>query len=255
MPVIISPTGVQAVHPDGEVAVARAAPAGTAMGLSSFASKPIEEVVAANPRRSSRCTGWAPATASPQILERARARRREGPDPDPRLVVRAPARLGQPGDPGEARPQGDGAARARGRRRPRWLRDFARAGGPPDLSAPEHGAARRRAADVLRRLRRVDDDAAADLGRHRLAARAVGRPVPPQGRHPPRRRARAPSTSAPTRSRSPTTAATTSTARRRRSARCPASSTRSATRSRSCSTAASAAAATSSRRSRSAPAR
>jgi L-lactate dehydrogenase (cytochrome) len=44
-PVLISPTGVQAVHPDGEVAVARAATAaGTAMGLSSFASKPVEEV-------------------------------------------------------------------------------------------------------------------------------------------------------------------------------------------------------------------
>ena len=51
MPVIISPTGVQAVHPDGEVAVARAAAArGVPMGLSSFASKPIEEVVAANPQ-------------------------------------------------------------------------------------------------------------------------------------------------------------------------------------------------------------
>ncbi|WP_330229963.1 mycofactocin biosynthesis FMN-dependent deaminase MftD [Nocardia sp. NBC_00508] len=50
MPVLISPTGVQAVHPEGEVAVARAAAArGIAMGLSSFASKPIEEVVAANP--------------------------------------------------------------------------------------------------------------------------------------------------------------------------------------------------------------
>src|SRR6516162_8886635 len=49
LPVIISPTGVQAVHPDGEVAVARAAAArGTVMSLSSFASKPIEEVVAAN---------------------------------------------------------------------------------------------------------------------------------------------------------------------------------------------------------------
>src|SRR5262249_31380121 len=45
LPVLISPTGVQAVHPDGEVAVARAAAAaGTVMGLSSFASKPIEEV-------------------------------------------------------------------------------------------------------------------------------------------------------------------------------------------------------------------
>jgi heme/flavin dehydrogenase (mycofactocin system) len=49
LPVLISPTGVQAVHPDGEVAVARAAAArGTAIGLSSFASKPVEEVVAAN---------------------------------------------------------------------------------------------------------------------------------------------------------------------------------------------------------------
>src|SRR3954462_11671657 len=51
MPILISPTGVQAVHPDGEVAVARAANnRGVAMGLSSFGSKPIEEVVAANPK-------------------------------------------------------------------------------------------------------------------------------------------------------------------------------------------------------------
>jgi L-lactate dehydrogenase (cytochrome)/glycolate oxidase len=50
-PVIISPTGVQAVHPEGEVAVARAAAArGTALGLSSFGSMPIEDVVAANPQ-------------------------------------------------------------------------------------------------------------------------------------------------------------------------------------------------------------
>ncbi|MFF3567831.1 pre-mycofactocin synthase MftD [Nocardia jiangxiensis] len=51
LPVIISPTGVQAVHPDGEVAVARAAAArGTAMGLSSFASKPLSDVLEANPQ-------------------------------------------------------------------------------------------------------------------------------------------------------------------------------------------------------------
>ncbi|MEZ5111738.1 MAG: pre-mycofactocin synthase MftD [Microbacteriaceae bacterium] len=50
LPVIISPTGVQAVHPDGEVAVARAAGSrGTLMGLSNFASKSVEEVTAANP--------------------------------------------------------------------------------------------------------------------------------------------------------------------------------------------------------------
>ena len=51
MPVMISPTGVQAVHPDGEVAVARAAAArGISMGLSSFASKPMDEVIGANPQ-------------------------------------------------------------------------------------------------------------------------------------------------------------------------------------------------------------
>jgi L-lactate dehydrogenase (cytochrome)/glycolate oxidase len=51
LPVILSPTGVQAVHPDGEIAVARAAAArGTAIGLSSFASKRVEDVAAANPQ-------------------------------------------------------------------------------------------------------------------------------------------------------------------------------------------------------------
>jgi pre-mycofactocin synthase len=50
LPVVISPCGVQAVDPDGEVAVARAVAArGTAMGLSNFASKSVEDVVAANP--------------------------------------------------------------------------------------------------------------------------------------------------------------------------------------------------------------
>ena len=47
IPVVISPTGVQAVHPDGEVAVARAAAArGIVMGLSNFASKSLEDVTA-----------------------------------------------------------------------------------------------------------------------------------------------------------------------------------------------------------------
>jgi L-lactate dehydrogenase (cytochrome)/glycolate oxidase len=62
LPVLISPTGVQAVHPDGEVAVARAAAArGTAMGLSSFASKTWSQPTL---RPSSRFTGSAPATRS-----------------------------------------------------------------------------------------------------------------------------------------------------------------------------------------------
>ena len=108
MPVIISPTGVQAVHPDGEVAVARAAAArGTAMGLSSFASKPVEDVVAANPQtffqmywmgtRDACGPGWSgPGTP---------ARR---PDRHVGLVVLARPRLGQPHHPGEDGPQDDG---------------------------------------------------------------------------------------------------------------------------------------------------
>jgi len=48
-PVVISPVGAQAIHPDGEVGVARAAArAGTAVGLSSWASDPVTEVARAN---------------------------------------------------------------------------------------------------------------------------------------------------------------------------------------------------------------
>lgn len=74
LPVIISPTGVQAVDPDGEVAVARAAAArGTAMGLSSFASRPIEEVVAANPQTFFQVYWSGTRDQIAQRVERARA--------------------------------------------------------------------------------------------------------------------------------------------------------------------------------------
>ena len=49
MPVMVGPAGAQAISPEAEVAVAHAArEAGTAIGLSSFATKPMEEVAAAN---------------------------------------------------------------------------------------------------------------------------------------------------------------------------------------------------------------
>src|ERR1700741_1812358 len=49
LPVLISPTGVQAVHPDGEVAVARAAAGrGTAMGRRSLARTASEGRVPAH---------------------------------------------------------------------------------------------------------------------------------------------------------------------------------------------------------------
>ena len=100
MPVIISPTGVQAVHPDGEVAVARAAAArGVAMGLSSFASKPLEDVVAANPQTFFQIYWAGDRDSMVARLDRAKGRRRGRIDPDARLVVRAQPRLGQPLDP------------------------------------------------------------------------------------------------------------------------------------------------------------
>jgi heme/flavin dehydrogenase (mycofactocin system) len=137
LPVIVSPVGVQAVHPGGEVAVARAAAAsGTAMGLSSFASKPIEEVVEANPRTFFQMYWLGDANRMSQLMDRARAagakglivtldwtfahRRDWGSPPIPeRLDLRAMARFA---------PQ----ALAR----PRWLLDFLRHGGTPDLTAP-----------------------------------------------------------------------------------------------------------------------
>ena len=72
-PVLISPTGVQAVHPDGEVAVARAAAnRGTIMGLSSFASKPVEEVVRANPNTFFQLYWTGTRAAMEYRIERAR---------------------------------------------------------------------------------------------------------------------------------------------------------------------------------------
>jgi heme/flavin dehydrogenase (mycofactocin system) len=73
LPVVISPTGVQAVHPDGEVAVARAAAnRGVIMGLSSFASKPVEEVCAANPNVFYQMYWTGTREAMSQRMERAR---------------------------------------------------------------------------------------------------------------------------------------------------------------------------------------
>jgi pre-mycofactocin synthase len=75
-PVVISPTGVQAVHPDGELAVARAAAAaGTAMGLSSFASRPVEEVGKATDKLLFQCY-W--AGSREDILARAQRARAAG---------------------------------------------------------------------------------------------------------------------------------------------------------------------------------
>ena len=88
MPVIISPTGVQAVHPDGEVAVARAVEQQrgiTDRALSSFASKPMEAVVEANPNTlvPDVLVGWPRPVIGAAAQERAKAAGREGHHPHP----------------------------------------------------------------------------------------------------------------------------------------------------------------------------
>jgi hypothetical protein len=115
LPVIISPVGVQAVHPDGEVAVARAAAAaGTAIGLSSFASKPIEDVVAANARTFFQMYWVGGRDPHPATRRACEAVGCESADCHAGLDVRHSSRLGQPAAPRTARPQGDDRVRAGG---------------------------------------------------------------------------------------------------------------------------------------------
>ena len=137
LPVLISPTGVQSVHPDGEVAVARAAAArSTAMGLSSFASKPIEEVVAANPQTFFQLY-W--AGGREQIaarIERARAAGARG------LIVTLDWTFshsrdwGSPWIPDKVDVKAMLRMAPEAIARPQWSADWIRAGGPPDLTAP-----------------------------------------------------------------------------------------------------------------------
>jgi L-lactate dehydrogenase (cytochrome) len=137
MPVLISPTGVQAVHPDGEVAVARAAAArGVAMGLSSFASKPVEEVVAANPQTFFQMY-W--VGSREEMLARMERARRAG-------VVGMIATLdwsfaygrdwGSPFIPERINVEAVRRYAPQVLLRPRWLYDFARTGAIPDLTVP-----------------------------------------------------------------------------------------------------------------------
>ncbi len=142
LPVIISPTGVQAVTPEAELAVARAAAgAGTAMGLGSFGSKAIEEVVEANPLTFFQMYWAGTRDRMEQRVERARkagakalivtldwtfaTRRDWGSPPIPeRLDLRAMARFAP-----EVLV------------RPRWLLQYLRSGELPSLTVPNMSVA------------------------------------------------------------------------------------------------------------------
>jgi heme/flavin dehydrogenase (mycofactocin system) len=137
MPVLISPTGVQAVHPEGEVAVARAAAArGVAMGLSSFASRPVEEVVAANPQTFFQVY-W--VGSRDDILARVERGRRAGAVG---LIVTLDWSFSHGRDWGSPHIPEQMTLREMLRMapealvRPKWLADFLRAGTIPTLTVP-----------------------------------------------------------------------------------------------------------------------
>ena len=137
LPVLISPTGVQAVHPDGELAVARAAAAaGTAIGLSSFASKPVEQVVAANPKTLFQIYWLGSRERIEQIAGRAREAGAAG------LIVTIDWTFahrrdwGSPAIPERLSPKAALAFAPQALRRPGWLSSYLRRRELPDLTTP-----------------------------------------------------------------------------------------------------------------------
>ncbi|MDT5239165.1 MAG: pre-mycofactocin synthase [Mycobacterium sp.] len=141
LPVVISPTGVQAVHPDGEVAVARAAAArGTAMGLSSFASKPIEDVIAANPKLFFQVYWLGGRDAIAARVERARAAGAVG------LIVTTDWSFshgrdwGSPKIPEKMDVRTTVRMMPEGLTRPRWMLQWAKTMRPPNLRVPNQGS-------------------------------------------------------------------------------------------------------------------
>jgi pre-mycofactocin synthase len=137
LPVIISPTGVQAVHPDGELAVARAAAArGTAMGLSSFASKPIEEVVKANPRTFFQMYWIGTREQMAAQMERARAAGAVGIIATLDWSFSNGRDWGSPYIPERLNFREAMRFAPEALTHPRWLLAFVRAGHIPDLTVP-----------------------------------------------------------------------------------------------------------------------
>jgi pre-mycofactocin synthase len=136
-PVLLSPTGVQAVHPEGEVAVARAAAArGTAIGLSSFASMPIEEVVAACPQTFFQIYWIGTRDQILARVERARAAGAVGLIATLDWSFSHGRDWGSPAIPETVNLRAMLRFAPEALSNPSWFFSFARTGKPPDLTTP-----------------------------------------------------------------------------------------------------------------------
>ena len=137
LPVIASPVGAQAVHPLGEVAIAQGArDAGTALGLSEFASKPVAEVARANPGLFFQ-VHWSADRET--LLERAQRAREGGAAA---LIVTLDWSFpggrdwGSPAIPEKMDLRALLRFAPQGLARPGYLLDWLRHGGLPDLTVP-----------------------------------------------------------------------------------------------------------------------
>lgn len=137
MPLFISPTGVQAVHPQGELAVARAAASrGTAVSLSSFGSKPLEAVVAQNPQTFFQMYWMGTKDTMLKRIENARTGGAQG------LILTLDWSFsygrdwGSPVIPEKVGLKAMVQFAPQVIRRPRWLLEFALSGSIPDLTTP-----------------------------------------------------------------------------------------------------------------------
>lgn len=141
MPLIVSPTGVQAVHPDGELAVARAATnRGIPMGLSSFGSKSIEEVCEANDQTLFQMYWSGGRKVMVQRLERAKAAGAKGIILTLDWTFSNGRDWGSPFIPEKIDLKSAIKLAPQALSRPAWFASYLRQGFIPDLSTPNMAA-------------------------------------------------------------------------------------------------------------------
>jgi heme/flavin dehydrogenase (mycofactocin system) len=137
LPVVISPTGVQAVHPEGEVAVARAAASrGTVMGLSNFASRSVEEVAATGATTFFQMYWTGDRDVMIQRMARAHAAGSKGLIATLDWSFSMGRDWGSPEIPEKVDLKTMVRMAPKVVTRPRWLYEFGRSGRLPDLTAP-----------------------------------------------------------------------------------------------------------------------